>query len=67
MNKMYRRIHIPAPRLLTVADRDNGRFDFSELEHLKKCGLCVDRFSLFLRQRMQSSSDRSWKTVSVSG
>jgi hypothetical protein len=43
--------HIDAKRLFDVATRDEKHFGLIELDHLKECNICIDRFATFVHQK----------------
>jgi hypothetical protein len=50
--------HIPAERLFKVAGHDDHKLSSSEFDHLKGCGVCVDRFAQFVHQSIKEAGDK---------
>ena len=49
------RIHLAARRLFNVANDNKSLFLPREVEHLKHCALCLERFSMLLKERLLHS------------
>jgi hypothetical protein len=52
MAEQAQRIHLAARRLFNVANDNTALFLPREVDHLKHCDLCLDRFSLLLKERL---------------
>ena len=57
MRDVESKTHIAADRLFVIARETDAQFVVDELQHVRRCLWCIERFSFFVRRSIQTSED----------